>query len=220
MKKTINGRTIKIIVKTVSILVFLGAVWWLTLPIITGDFFKTIIVKSGILGPILLIVYVVLSHIIAPLGGTPATVVGAAVFGIWKTVLFFYIAGIISASTNFFISRKYGRGLVEKLAGKKAMRDIDLFAEKAGVKLLIAGRLIGFFFFEIVSYAFGLTKISFKKYLIITIFFSAPPSVLFAFAFQKINFESFAESAAVIGIMILTGIISGIILKKHIKKTE
>ena len=219
MKKTANKKTINLIAKTISVVVFFGVVWWLTLPLITGGVFKMIVAKSGLLGPLFLIAYVVLSHIVAPLGGSPAIVVGAAVFGVWKTVFFIYIAGIISASINFSISRGYGRGLVEKLAGKRTMRDIDFFTEKAGMNLLIISRVISFAVFEIISYAFGLTKISFKKYLTVTIIFSAIPSVLFAFIFQKINFESFTESAAVIGIMILTGIVFGVFLQKHIKKS-
>ncbi len=91
-----------------------------------------------------------------------------------------YVASLISAATNFYISRELGRRWVRKLAGEKSLNQIDNFAEMMGIKLLKIARIFGAPMFEFISYAAGFTRISFRRYMFVTIFYSIVPGILFA----------------------------------------
>lgn len=137
---------------------------------------------AGIYGPLIVILYIVASHVFAPVVGTPGTVVAFSAYGLIGGWMLLYIASIISAIINFYTSRELGRKWVKKLAGKKSLDQIDHFAEVMGLKLLKAARLFGAPLFEFISYAAGFTGISFKRYFWITVFYSIIPGILFAFA--------------------------------------
>jgi uncharacterized membrane protein YdjX (TVP38/TMEM64 family) len=178
---------------------------------------KNFVNKLGIFGPFLIILYIIVSHILAPIAGTPGVLLGAVLFGVIPVLFFIYLAQIISAAVCFWISRKFGRAMVIKLAGGKTMREIDNFTEYSGEKILILSRLFGFSLFEILSYAFGLTKISFKKYFFITVFYSAFPILIFGYFFKNFDLQSIFGLTFWIGSIFITGIIFTFFLKRFLK---
>lgn len=205
-------------------LLILGVVIWavllLLVPELTSEEFKAFVDGFGIFGPIAVIGYIIFSHILAPVAGTPVVFSSIAIFGIYETMLYIYIGGIISAAVNFFISRKLGRAFVIRFVGAKTMREIDEFAESSGTVSLILSRLLGFAIFEVISYAAGLTNISFKKYFIITVIFSGIPGLVFAFLFKDVNFSAAGGIFVWIGLLAVTGIIFSFLLKKYLVKKK
>lgn len=175
--------------------------------------------QFGFFGPLVIVFYIVLSHILAPIAGTPGVLVGAVLFGVPKTVFLIYIAGLISAVINFWISKKLGRIWIKKLAGKKTMKKIDDFVKVFGIKILILSRLFGFALFEVVSYGAGLTTISFKKYFLITIVSSAIPATIFGIVFRSTNLHSSLTLFIWVGTIIVTGTIFAFFIKKFITKS-
>ena len=170
------------IIKAVSlitvILIISGVLFYLQ-KLIGLETLKYFILQSGPLGPILYILLMVLSHIFAPIQGAPIYFLGFAVFGNW-TLVYTYMAHLISSFTNFWIARKYGRELVIKLTGNEAMKKIDNLAENNGIKILIILRLFQGFISDFVSYAAGLTAIKFSTYYIISAL-ATIPGILIAF---------------------------------------
>lgn len=192
---------------------------WL-LPVMDSDEFRSVAESMGILGPLVVIMYIVVSHIVAPLAGLPGVLLGASIYGIVKTVLFIYIAGLISGAINFWISRKFGREWVTKLTGKKTMKQIDDFTQAAGVKVLITGRLFGFALFEIISYAAGFTNMSFKTYFVITAVFSAIPAIIFGYAFKNVDFLSGTGQILWIGTILVVGAVFVFMIKRYIEREK
>jgi uncharacterized membrane protein YdjX (TVP38/TMEM64 family) len=60
----------------------------------------------------------------------------------------------------------------------------------SGTGVLIVSRIFGFSLFEIITYAFGLTKMSFRKFFIITAIFSIVPNIVIPIIFQQYDFHS------------------------------
>lgn len=195
------------------------ALKWL-LPVMSSEEFRVFTESIGVLGPLIVIFYIVISHIIAPLAGLPGVLLGSAIYGIVKTVLFLYIAGLISAAVSFWISKKFGRQWVMKLVGRKTMKQVDDFIQVSGVKLLIIGRLFGFTVFEVISYAAGLTNMKFKIYFIITAIFSAIPASLFGYAFKNVDFLSLSGQVLWIGAIIVIGAVFVFMVKRYIDKEK
>lgn len=192
---------------------------WL-LPLMGSDEFRAFTESMGIFGPLVVIIYVVVSHIVAPLAGLPGVLLGASIYGIAKTVLFLYIAGLISGAVNFWISRRFGRKWVMKLAGKKTMKQVDDFVDVAGVKVLIAGRLFGFALFEVISYTVGFTNMKFKTYFLITAAFSTIPAAAFGYAFKNVDFLSATGQILWIGAILLVGAVFIFMIKRYIGRQK
>jgi uncharacterized membrane protein YdjX (TVP38/TMEM64 family) len=149
---------------------------------------KDVILSFGPIGPLSIILYTVISHVVAPLSATPIFLISIAIYGVWQTSLYEYIGSLISAALCFWIARIYGRTLVYKLVGKKTIHEIDRFVEISGTQLLVVSRLIGFSIFEVISYAFGLTEISFKKYMLITALCDLLPNLIFIYLTKDVDF--------------------------------
>lgn len=206
----------KVLIVVILLSLFLK---WL-LPVIGSDGFRSITESIGILGPLVVIIYIVVSHIVAPLAGLPGVLLGASIYGIVKTVLFIYIAGLISCAINFWISRRFGRKWVTKLAGKKTMKQVDDFVEATGIKVLIASRLFGFALFEVISYAAGFTNMSFRRYFVITAVFSAIPAAVFGYAFKNVDFLSGTGQILWIGAILVVGIVFVFMIKRYIGRKK
>jgi uncharacterized membrane protein YdjX (TVP38/TMEM64 family) len=139
-----------------------------------------IVESAGIFGPVVLILFLALSHIVAPISGTPVLLVGYGLFG--KDVIYqLFIATIISSSINFWIARAFGRGIVSKFAGQKSLDKIDQFTNSYGVKSLIFLRFFTGHLTDFISYAYGLTNIRFSTYITISALVPIPWLLLWRF---------------------------------------
>ena len=171
-----------------------------------GKIIQENVSSLGLLGPILIIIYMTLSHIVAPLAGTPGTVAALSLYGLGKAIIIVYVASLISATINFYIARKLGRYWVIKLAGKDSINRIDQITTVMGTKLLIIARIFGAPLYEFVSYAAGFTNISFKKYMLITATVSLIPGVVISYLFYN-SLESSLSLSILLGSLIVLGIL-------------
>jgi uncharacterized membrane protein YdjX (TVP38/TMEM64 family) len=123
--------------------------------------------KAGAWAPVVFIALCAVSLIIAPLSGSSLFVVGGTLFGKHNAFLLSYIASILGCSTNFWISRKFGRKVAQRFIGKANLDELDKFINK-----LKSSRSILYMIVimplsqDIVSYAIGLTKIKYTHFLI------------------------------------------------------
>ena len=86
--------------------------------------------------------------------------------------------------------------------------------------LLIFGRIFGYSFFEFVSYALGLTQISFKKYSTYTAIFTFINSLILYFIFRNFDFESFQNSVMYYAFIVMTGLLLAYLFSKVLKKSN
>jgi|SRR3989338_903327 len=107
------------------------------------------------------------------LPGLPITVAGGIVFGpIWGTI-YASIGSTIGACLAFLIARYFARNYIENLLTEN-FKVIDEGVEKNGWIFVAITRLIPLFPFNLLNYAFGLTKIKFRDYAIASWFFMLP----------------------------------------------
>lgn len=182
---------------------------------------REFIVKAGLLGPLVFSVLYVISMVIAPLPGFPLLIMAFGVFGIWQTVLLNYFLSLIAAAVNFYIARKWGRHAIHRLVGQHGLDRVDTHANEFSTELLILTRLFDGFLFEWISYAAGLTQISFKRYLIITAVCSIPYNLIaFYFAGRVSDLGKLFVSLSVIYYVTLSLPFLYIISKKIILHTR
>lgn len=205
------------IIKAMLLISVLCLVLILLMPIVNSEKFRDFVQSLGPLAPLAIIFYIVASHIFVPLSATPGVLLGIAILGIYQAIFCLYLAGIISSTINFYISRKFGRKWVIKLAGEKIMKEIDDFVAVFGSQALILSRLFGFTFFDIISYAAGLTGMNFKKYFIITLLFSSISNITVIFLFKDVDFSSATGFALWVGFPLMAMAAFSVFIKKYLK---
>ncbi len=134
------------------------------------------------LGPLAPVVYTVVEAFMVPLV-VPAlamTVGAAALFGPVIGTVVVVVGSNIGSAFCFLIARYVARDSVTRLVERR--EDIDRFdrlvAERGALAVVLV-RLIPISPFELVSYAFGLTRVPFGTFLLWTLIGSLPGAVLY-----------------------------------------
>lgn len=134
---------------------------------------------AGVWAPLAYIALKAATYIIAPLSGTPVVLAGGALFGFWDGAAYALVGDTIGASINFWLARLLReRGLV-RIAGKKAIKQIDHLTDSVGGwKALVAARFFLSGLYDFIAYAAGLSKLSYKTFLLVTFFVGIPRTLL------------------------------------------
>ena len=130
-------------------------------------------------GPVAyILIYSITPSLFLP--GLPVTMVGGLAFGpIYGTILAL-IGATIGASIAFLVARYFARNQIEGLV-KGKLKSIDEGVEKKGWIFVAVTRLIPLFPYNLLNYAFGLTKIKFTHYVLASFIFMLPGTAAFVF---------------------------------------
>lgn len=124
----------------------------------------------------------IFQSIIAPLPAFLITFSNAALFGWIKGALLSWFSAMAGAVFCFAIARSVGREITERLTHKFALEKVDTFFEKYGKHAILIARLLPFISFDIVSYAAGLTSISFWPFFWATGIGHLPATLIYSYA--------------------------------------
>lgn len=123
----------------------------------------------------------VLQSVLAPIPAFLITLSNAAIFGwVWGSVLS-WSSAMVGAALCFGIARLLGRDVVEKLARKGLLNQIDAFFKRYGKHSILIARLLPFISFDIVSYAAGLTSMGFWGFLLATGIGQLPATLVYSY---------------------------------------
>jgi len=172
MTKLFSKNHIPVIIGTAFLLLL-----YLTITSIPETHIQEIITNSGVNGILLLIFFIWLTNIIAPLSGTPFLLVGFYLYGP-SVVIYAGIAAFLASISNFWIARLYGRKIVTKIVGIKTIQKIDRLTTNYGLPALFIIRVFLNPFHDIISYLFGLTPIKFLPYLMVSTLGAIPGTLI------------------------------------------
>lgn len=109
-------------------------------------------------------------YIIATVAFFPGSIItlgSGVVFGVVLGSLYVFIGATIGATTAFLVGRYLARGWVsKKIAGNKKFRAIDQAVGREGFKIVLLTRLSPIFPFNLLNYAYGVTGVSLKDYVL------------------------------------------------------
>ena len=123
----------------------------------------------------------ILQSVAAPLPAFLITFANANLFGWWQGAVLSWTSAMAGAAVCFFIARILGRDAAEKLTGRAGLRQIDDFFEKHGRQSILIARLLPFISFDIVSYAAGLTSMSFWGFFAATGIGQLPATIIYSY---------------------------------------
>lgn len=142
---------------------------------------KEYILSFGMWAPAISFLLMILQSVAAPLPAFVITFANAALFGWINGAILSWSSAMAGAVLCFYIAKFLGRDTVEILTSKLALDNIDEFFEKYGKHTILIARLLPFISFDLVSYAAGLTSMSFISFFIATGIGQLPATIIYSY---------------------------------------
>jgi uncharacterized membrane protein YdjX (TVP38/TMEM64 family) len=135
----------------------------------------------GIWGPVAFVVLYVFACVLL-IPGSILTLGAGALFGVWKGSALVAVAATLGATVAFLIGRHFTRRWVEnKLAAHPKFTALNEAISQGGWQTVLLTRLSPAFPFVLLNYAYGLTRISFKEYVLASWIGMLPGTVLYVY---------------------------------------
>jgi uncharacterized membrane protein YdjX (TVP38/TMEM64 family) len=135
----------------------------------------------GVWGPVLLAgLYIVATVLFVP--GSLLTLGAGFAFGVVTGTVAVSVGSTLGASAAFFVGRFLARELIEQKVVRDArFRAIDQAVGAQGFKIVLLTRLSPVFPFNLLNYAYGLTKVRFRDYFLASWIGMFPATVMYVY---------------------------------------
>ncbi|KJR97165.1 MAG: membrane protein [Desulfobulbaceae bacterium BRH_c16a] len=143
---------------------------------------KEYILSFGVMAPVISFGLMLFQALIAPLPAFLITFANAALFGWAWGALLSWSSAMAGAALCFAIARLLGREATEKITTRFALEELDPFFQQYGKHTILIARLLPFISFDIVSYAAGLTSMSFSSFFWATGLGQLPATLMYSYA--------------------------------------
>jgi uncharacterized membrane protein YdjX (TVP38/TMEM64 family) len=161
-----NKRVWRVVLLVATLIAFYGCLI-LLLKALDIDTVRRWIAQAGWWSPLLFTIISSLSLIVAPFNASSTFILGGLFFGKEMGFGLSFLASLLGCSTNFWISRYFGRQVALRLLGKNSLASLDKFVyrlnHRHGIFYMM---LIMPIAQDIVSYAVGLTNIRYLNFFI------------------------------------------------------
>jgi uncharacterized membrane protein YdjX (TVP38/TMEM64 family) len=170
-------------------------------------------------GPWAPVVYILLkasTFVAAPLNGTSLKLAAGALFGVGAGFWYTLAGNVLGGCVNFGIARWLGRPAVRRLAGASALARIDGGAVRiGGWRALLAARVFLAPFYDLVSYAAGLSGLPFRHYLAVSVLGGVPASLFFVVIGDAAARGGWVPYAVLAGCLALGLVASAVVLLRR-----
>jgi len=135
----------------------------------------------GALAPVAFVaIYIVACVAFIP--GSILTIGGGVIFGVVRGSIYVSIAATLGATAAFLVGRYLARDWVsEKLQGNAKFKAIDQAVGREGWKIVFLTRLSPVFPFNLINYAYGLTRVTLRDYFFASWLGMIPATVLYVY---------------------------------------
>lgn len=137
--------------------------------------------QLGPWGPVLFVVIYVLACVLF-IPGSMLTLGAGAGFGVVWGLVYVSLASTLGATASFLVGRYLARRWVaRKIAGNAAFAAIDQAVAEEGWKIVGLTRLSPVFPFTLLNYAFGVTRVSLRDYVLASWMGMMPGTVMYVY---------------------------------------
>lgn len=143
------------------------------------------ILSYGAWAPVVSASLMVLQALAAPLPAFLITFANGLAFGAFWGGLLSLASATLAAAISFGISHALGRTVVESLVGRESLGSADRWLERHGVYAVLIARLVPVVSFDVVSYAAGLTRMGFWRFLLATVVGMAPATFVYSYLGER-----------------------------------
>lgn len=162
----------------------------------------------------------VFQSVAAPLPAFLITFANANLFGWWQGAILSWVSAMAGAAVCFWIARLLGRDVVEKLITKSGLASVEGFFERHGNMCILICRLLPFVSFDFVSYAAGLTSMSFWGFMLATGIGQLPATIVYSYVGGMLTGGAKMLVTALLILFALAGVIvlARQLYTEHVKK--
>ena len=160
---------------------------------------------AGAWGPLILILAKISTLVFAPLGGAPLYPIAGALFGPVYGFVYIFIGDVVGATLCFAISRRFGRRIVAYFVSDTGMVLVERILTRMGTaRGLLEARFFFLAFPEALSYAFGLTPVSYWRFIVTHIAVYAVPILAVVWLGDAlVNMSAWWSTAGLVAVMAL-----------------
>lgn len=142
--------------------------------------------------------------------GSVLTLGAGFVFGVGVGTVAVSIGSTLGAAAAFLLGRTFARRAIEaKVAGNPRFQALDQAVKREGFKIVLLMRLSPVFPFNLLNYAFGLTQVSFRDYVLASWIGMLPGTMMYVYlgsAAQSLAALSTGQTAGGAGRQVLFGL--------------
>jgi uncharacterized membrane protein YdjX (TVP38/TMEM64 family) len=183
---------VRLIILIVIVAALLGLGWYFDAQSYLRDVLEWIRERGAAGVAVFIGVYIVATVLFVP--GSILTLGAGFVYGVLLGTVWVSIGSIIGATAAFIVGRYFARSWVSgKLSGNKRFAAIDEAVGDEGWKIVGLTRLSPIFPFNLLNYAYGLTKVSLRDYFLASWIGMLPGTVMYVYI------GSLAGSLATVG---------------------
>lgn len=128
----------------------------------------------GICAPLALIALQALQVVLVPVPGQVLAAVAGYLFGPWWGTLYNVVGIGIGSAAAFWLSRRFGRGYVERMVAEDALATFDGFVERRGLLTLFVLFLLPGLPDDAICFVGGLTHIPLRRLVVVAVVGRAP----------------------------------------------
>ena len=154
----------------------------------------------------------------APIPAFLITFSNAAVFGWVGGCILSWSSAMLAAAICFYIARFFGRDAVMLFMSRGALASVDRWFTKYGKNAILICRLLPFVSFDYISYAAGITGMSFLDFFIWTGIGQLPATIVYSYVGSTLTGDIAAIFSGMITMFIVAGVIwflAGIWKSRH-----
>lgn len=172
------------VLKMVVILMVIAALLAASRLLPVGDYLKQFLEGVRGLGPLgyvlFVVVYVAATVLFLP--GSVLTLGAGAVFGLAGGFVAVSVGSTLGAAAAFLVGRFVARDIIaKKVEGNERFAAIDRAVGREGFKIVLLTRLSPIFPFNLLNYAYGLTRVGFWPYIAASWLGMMPGTVLYVY---------------------------------------
>lgn len=184
--------------------------------LLDGGELRDLIERFGVWGPLTVIALLALAILVSPIPSAPIAVAAGAAYGHFWGTAYVLLGAEIGAIAAFSMARLLGHEIVHKWFGDRLQAGL-LGSQNALTGFVLVSRLLPFISFDIVSYAAGLTVLTFWRFALATLVGIVPASFLLAHFGGEISAGDGRQimiSVAILGSITLVPVAIGVVRHK------
>src|SRR3989344_4821088 len=150
---------------------------------------------------------------------TPLMAIAGVLFGFTEGTLYSLVAGMVSASIIFIVSRLLGRLFIENILEKESLEKFNGYYDrvsKRGLTAVVILRITPIMPFNILSLLMGITKISFSDYMLGTLIGLIPSHLVTVYFGSLVLTEAFREFSLYLSIAMFLVVMFWVMWKKPV----
>ena len=171
------------------------------------------ILSFGAWAPVISAALMVLQALLAFLPAFIIAFANGLAFGAFWGGMLSLGSAALAAAICFGISHALGRSVAETMLGKKSLGAADRWFARYGAYAVLFARLIPIISFDAVSYAAGLTRMNFFKFLLATTIGMAPATFVYSYLGQRAP-QYIEVLLVVFGVIVAGGVVVALIRRR------